>query len=85
VKSYNTSSGRHLLVVTLLNGKSRSFFLAKEVKVLVKGQAARTGLEDPAIKEGTPITVLTEAGGRKVKELHLEPVAAAATKIKKAG
>jgi hypothetical protein len=82
VKSYNTSSGRHLLVVTLLNGKSRSFFLAKEVTVLVKGKPAKGGLEDPAIKEGTPVTVLTEPGGRRVKELHVEPPAPAPTKTK---
>jgi len=84
VKSYNTSSGRHVLVVTLLNGKSRSFFLAKEVKVLVKGKPAKDGLADPAIKEGAPITVLTESGGRKVKELHLNPLAPAIGKTKRA-
>jgi hypothetical protein len=84
VKSYNTSGGRHLLVVTLLNGKSRSFFLAKEVKVLVQGKAVKDGLADPSIKEGTPITVLTEAGGRRVKELHLQPPAATPSKTKKA-
>jgi len=84
VKSYNTSSGRHVLVVTLLNGKSRSFFLAKEVKVLVKGKPAKDGLADPAIKEGAPITVLTESGGRKVKELHLNPMAPAIGKTKRA-
>jgi hypothetical protein len=85
VKSYNTTGGRHLLVVALLNGKSRTFFLARDVKVLVKGKAAKDGLADPAIKEGTPITVLTEPGTSKVKELHLEPLAAAAGKLKKAG
>jgi len=84
VKSYNTSSGRHLLVVTLLNGKSRSFFLSKEVKVLVKGKPVKDGLADPAIKEGAPITVLTESGGRKVKEVHLQPLAPALGKLKKA-
>jgi hypothetical protein len=87
VKSYNTDSGRHVLVVTLLNGKGRVFFLGKEVKVLVKGKPVKDGLMDSAIKEGASVTVLTEPGGHKVKELHLEPAVAAAapTKTKKAG
>jgi hypothetical protein len=84
VKSYDTSSGRHLLVVTLLNGKGRPFFLSKEVKVLVKGKESKEGLLDPAIKEGTPVSVLTDSGGRKVLELHVAPPPPAPTKGKKA-
>jgi hypothetical protein len=82
VKSYDTSSGRHLLVVTLLNGKGRPFFLSKEVKVLVKGKETKEGLLDPAIKEGTPVTVLTDSGGRKVLELHVAPLPPAPAKSK---
>jgi hypothetical protein len=81
VKSYNANSGRHVLVVTLLNGKSRSFFLSKEVKVLLHGKPAKDGLSDPSLKEGTTITVLTEGGSSRVKELHLELPAATPSKI----
>jgi hypothetical protein len=80
VKSYDTTSGRHLLVVTLLNGKGRPFFLSKEVKVLVKGKETKEGLLDPSIKSGTPVTVLTDSGGRKVLELHVGPPTPAPSK-----
>ncbi len=78
VKSYNAE--RRLLVVSLLNGSSRSFFLAKDLKVLVKGTASKQGVADPAIKEGARVTVLVEEGGRRVKELHVDPVPARRTK-----
>ena len=52
VKSYDTLGRTPVLVVTLLNGKSRSFFLSSEVKVLVKGTTSKLGLKDPAIKAG---------------------------------
>jgi hypothetical protein len=81
VKSYNANSGRHVLVVALLNGKSRSFFLSSAVKVLVHGKPAKDGLADPSLKEGTTITVLTEGGSSRVKELHLELPAATPSKI----
>jgi hypothetical protein len=81
VKSYNANSGRHVLVVTLLNGKSRSFFLSSAVKVLVHGKPAKDGLSDPSLKEGTAITVLTEGGSSRVKELHLELPTATPSKI----
>jgi len=55
-------------VVTLFNGKTRSFFLAKDVPVHVKGAVSRRGLADPAIKIGAPVTIVTDEGGRKVKE-----------------
>jgi hypothetical protein len=72
VKSYHAD--RRLLVVSLLNGTSRSFFLSRDLKVLVKGAVSKQGVADVAIKEGAHVTVLVEEGGRRVKELHVDPV-----------
>jgi hypothetical protein len=62
---------RRILVVTLLNGKDRSFILPSDIKVLVRGAASRQGLRDPALKAGTHIDVITEEGGHKVKEVKV--------------
>jgi hypothetical protein len=78
VKSFDPN--RRLLVLALLNGKSRSFLLSNDVKVLVRGTASKAGLKDPAIKAGVSLTVFTEAGGRRVRELHVEPPRAAGGK-----
>jgi hypothetical protein len=78
VKSYDAT--RRLLVVSLLNGKSRSFFLSHDVKVLVRGTPSTQGLSDPALKADVPVTVLVEAGGRRVRELHVGPAPAARSK-----
>ncbi len=80
VKSYNTSGRTPVLVVSLLNGKSRSFFLSSEVKVLVNGASSKLGLKDPALKAGAPLIVLVHPGGRRVKELHVNPPAPARAK-----
>jgi hypothetical protein len=74
---------KRLLVVTLLNGKDRSYLLSKEVKILVKGTASKRGLQDPVLKPGIPVVVVTEPGGRKVKEVKVAPIPA--VKGKKAG
>jgi hypothetical protein len=83
IKSFD--AGKRSLVVTLLNGKSRSFILAKNVPVHIKGAAAasKEGLEDPELKAGAYIIVVTDEGGRKVKELKITPASAA--KRKRAG
>jgi hypothetical protein len=78
VKSYDAT--RRLLVVSLLNGKSRSFFLSHDVKVLVRGTPSKQGLSDPALRANVPVTVLVEAGGRRVRELHVGPAPAARSK-----
>ena len=78
VKSYDAT--RRHLVVTLLNGKSRSWFLANDLKVVVRGTASKLGLKDPALKVGAPVTVFVEAGGRRVKELHVDRAPAAKAK-----
>jgi hypothetical protein len=82
-KVKSADPARRMLVITLLNGKDRSFLLAKDVPITVKGKASREGLEDSAVKAGIPVTVITEPGGRKVKEVHVAPAPAA--KGKKAG
>jgi hypothetical protein len=72
-KVKSVDPARHVLVISLLNGQDRSFMIAKDVKMSVKGTASQKGLEDPALKAGTPITVVTDAGGRTVKELKVAP------------
>jgi hypothetical protein len=66
---------RHMLVITLVNGKDRSFLVSSEAKVLVNSRASRHGLGDPALQPGAALTVFTEEGGRKVKEVKLTPAA----------
>jgi hypothetical protein len=78
IKSFDAR--RRLLVITLLNGKNRSFMLAKDVPVHVKGVLSRRGLSDPALKVGAPVTIVTDEGGRKVKELQFSQ-----PQLKKAG
>jgi hypothetical protein len=67
---------KRLLVVTLLNGKDRSFLLSKEVKIMVRGAASKQGLQDPMLKAGIPVTVITDERGRKVKEVKVAPAPA---------
>jgi hypothetical protein len=76
-------STRHLLVITLVNGQDRSFLLSKNVKVFVKDSESRRGLEDPALKAGASIEVVTDEGGHKVKELKIVP--ASEVRRKRAG
>jgi hypothetical protein len=82
VKRYDTR--RHILVVTLLNGKDRSFMVANDVPVLVKGAPSQRGLRDPALRAGATVEIVTTPGGRKVKEVRIVP-APVATGKKKAG
>jgi hypothetical protein len=82
-KVKSVDPAKRLLVITLLNGKDHSYFLSKDVKILVKGTASKQGLQDPALKAGIPVTVITEPGGRKVKEVKVMPAPAA--RGKKAG
>jgi hypothetical protein len=83
VKSFDPP--RRLLVLTLLNGKTRSFMLAHDVPVYIKGEvkASSQGLKDPQLKDGAFVTVITDDGGRKVKELKITP--ASEVKRRKAG
>jgi hypothetical protein len=72
---------RRILVITLVNGKDRSFLLAKDTKIMVRGAASQHGLEDPALKTGAHIEVITDEGGHKVKEVKVLPV----SRLRKAG
>jgi hypothetical protein len=81
-KVKSADPARHMLVITLLNGKDRSFLVAKDVEFTVKGTKSSKGMEDPALKVGIPVIVVTEPGGRKVKEVQVAPAPA---KGKKAG
>jgi hypothetical protein len=80
LKSFDPT--RRMLVVSLVNGKDRSFLLAADVKVLVNSRVSRRGLNDPALQAGAPLTVITEAGGRKVKEVKVNT--AATRRVRKA-
>ncbi len=82
IRSYN--AGRRLLVVTLLNGTTRSFLLPNDLKVLDRGTVSKQGLADPALKEGARVIVIMEPGGRRVKELRVNP-APPSRRTKKAG
>jgi hypothetical protein len=83
VKSFDAT--RRILVLTLFNGKTRSFFLAHDVPVHVKGATAASaeGLNDPQLKAGAFVTVVTDEGGRKVRDLRITP--ASQVKPRKAG
>jgi hypothetical protein len=69
VKSFDAT--KRILVLSLLNGQTRSFMLPRNVPVDVGGSASKQGLSDPALKAGATITVFTDDGGRKVKELKI--------------
>jgi hypothetical protein len=73
VKSFDAD--RRILVVSLFNGKTRSFILARDVPIYIKGAtaASRYGLGDPELKADAFVTVVTDEAGRKVKELKITP------------
>jgi hypothetical protein len=73
-KVKSVDPAKHMLVITLLNGKDHSFMIAKDTPVLVKGTASKRGLEDPALKVGAKVHVVTDAEGHKVKEVKVDPV-----------
>jgi predicted RNA-binding protein len=78
VKSFDST--KRILVVSLLNGKDRSFLLAKDVPIHVKGVISKQGLQDPALQIGATVTIVTDEGGRKVKDVKI-----VAAKLRKAG
>jgi hypothetical protein len=62
---------KHMLVVTLLNGKDRSFMLGSDTKITIGRRVSQKGLSDPALKAGAGLTVMTDEGGKKVKEVKV--------------
>jgi hypothetical protein len=81
-KVKSVDPAKRMLVITLLNGKDRSFLLPSDVKVTVNGHASRRGLNDASLKAGNSLTVVTETGGRKVKEVKVS--LATRSRLKKA-
>src|SRR5262249_46371092 len=48
-KVKSVDPAKRMLVITLLNGKDRSFLLPNDVKVTVNGRASRRGLNDTSL------------------------------------
>jgi hypothetical protein len=71
IKSFDPA--KRILVVTLLNGNHRTFILSQDVPVHIGRVASKRGLESPELKPGASVTVITEEGGHKVKELRITP------------
>jgi len=69
IKSFDPA--RRILVLSLLNGTTRSFLLPRNVPVEVGSTASKKGIEDPALKAGATVTIFTEEGGHKVKEVKV--------------
>ncbi len=70
-KIKSVDADKNLIVVTLLNGKERSFMVGSEVKVTIGRRVSQKGLSDPALRPGARLTVITDEGGRKVKEVKV--------------
>jgi hypothetical protein len=64
---------KRILVVSLPNGQDRSFMLPNNVAVMVRGAASRQGLQDPAMRVGARITIMTDENGHKVKSIEIIP------------
>jgi hypothetical protein len=71
---------RRILVISLLNGKERSFLLPADLKVLIKGAVSRQGLREPALRTGAHVEVVTDEGGHKVKEVKVIPASEGRTR-----
>jgi hypothetical protein len=74
-KIKSVDADRNLLVVSLLNGKDRSFMVSSEAKLTVGRRVSQKGLSDPALKPGANVTVVTDEGGKKVKEVKIDGAA----------
>ena len=74
-KIKSVDADKNLLVVTLLNGKDRSFMVGGDAKLTIGRRISQKGLSDPALKPGTSLTVVTDEGGKKVKEVKIGSLA----------
>jgi hypothetical protein len=70
-KIKSVDADKNLIVVTLLNGKDRSFMVGSEAKLTIGRRISQKGLSDPALRPGARLTVVTDEGGRKVKEVKV--------------
>jgi hypothetical protein len=73
-KIKSVDADKNLLVVTLLTGKDRSFMVGGDAKLTVGRRVSQKGLSDPALKSGASVTVVTDEGGKKVKEVKVDAV-----------
>jgi hypothetical protein len=73
-KIKSVDADKNLLVVTLLTGKDRSFMVGGDAKLTVGRRVSQKGLSDPALKTGASVTVVTDEGGKKVKEVKVDAV-----------
>jgi hypothetical protein len=70
-KIKSVDADKNILVVTLLTGKDRSFMVGSEAKLTIGQRVSQKGLSDPALVAGTSVAVVTDEGGKKVKEVKL--------------
>jgi hypothetical protein len=70
-KIKSVDAERNILVVTLLTGKDQSFMVGSEAKLTIGRRISQKGLSDPALKAGQHLTVVTDDGGKKVKEVKV--------------
>jgi outer membrane lipoprotein-sorting protein len=70
-KIKSVDADKNLIVVTLLNGKDRSFMVGSEAKLTIGRRVSQKGLSDPALRPGARLTIVTDEGGRKVKEVKV--------------
>jgi hypothetical protein len=73
-KIKSVDADKNLLVVTLLTGKDRSFMVGGDAKLTVGRRVSQKGLSDPNLKPGASVTVVTDEGGKKVKEVKVDAV-----------
>jgi outer membrane lipoprotein-sorting protein len=74
-KIKSVDADKNILVVTLLNGTDRSFMVGSDAKLTVGRRVSQKGLSDPTLKPGVALTVVTDDGGKKVKEVKVNAFA----------
>jgi outer membrane lipoprotein-sorting protein len=70
-KIKSVDAERNILVVTLLTGQDKSFMVGSEAKLTIGRRVSQKGLSDPGLKAGQTLTVVTDDGGKKVKEVKV--------------
>jgi hypothetical protein len=69
-KVKSADADKNTLTVTLLTGKDHTFSVG-DAKITIGRRVSQKGLNDPAVKAGATVTVVTEEGGNKVTEVKL--------------
>jgi hypothetical protein len=70
-KVKSVDADKNILVVTLLTGKDRSFMVGSEAKFSIGRRVSQKGLSDPSLVPGASVAVVTDEGGKKVKEVKV--------------